>query len=664
MAATDTDMHTADLHMTDIELLLRSLDYDVLFRTDGWVECLVAGNGERWMGRGIDQASALRDVERQMFPSHAARAARLGSGTFLSGVSAPVLVAEGSPEPPPPDMPEETSDEAAPVEMAPVEMASPTETSPPEVVMETLPPEVVTAKLIDPDPAWSGTYVSPDGQPAQADEGAEPDMTKEEALEIVAGISDEITDGLDDVAVMTTLHQRLHIAAWIFRGRTVQENFSRDAQVEEAVHRIAVRLTGICKLYWPGSVRALQVHTTPTQALQGLVRTPETPRKWAEAAEIMETHIDEVESAKDHDEFGWRDRRQCIPEAPDPEAVLADAVSKIEAVMGSLDEPLDDKRTKVTGDHVISELETLVMAAHLLRWVRRSCSERHLWGTAIGALRWVSRQPRNAKDVEALRDLLLDTHCPTRPWAELLGRDPKINEKNRLRKQVMASPPRPDWLEEDLMAWLHKAFQAFTNPQIAKLTGDVHDQIMEFTTADFADADRNTRSRLRKLQVILGAQQDVTSVELPDVSEVEDVPEEPAARKGIDPAKVLLAKVQEITKGKRVLFVTNRDDERLRQDLERDLQCDVTLKDGGNPRTMQSVIRSVDRNKYDFVLMATGFNNHNADVSLCRAAKSEGIPYVRVQKGRLASTIRALGRAFNVSKERKAADETAIAHGG
>ena len=180
--------------MTDIELLLRSLDYDVLFRTDGWVECLVAGNGERWMGRGIDQASALRDVERQMFPSHAARAARLGSGTFLSGVSAPVLVAEGSPEPPPPDMPEETSDEAAPVEMAPVEMASPTETSPPEVVMETLPPEVVTAKLIDPDPAWSGTYVSPDGQPAQADEGAEPDMTKEEALEIVAGISDEITE--------------------------------------------------------------------------------------------------------------------------------------------------------------------------------------------------------------------------------------------------------------------------------------------------------------------------------------------------------------------------------------------------------------------------------------------------------------------------------------
>ena len=90
----------------------------------------------------------------------------------------------------------------------------------------------------------------------------------------------------------------------------------------------------------------------------------------------------------------------------------------------------------------------------------------------------------------------------------------------------------------------------------------------------------------------------------------------------------------------------------------------MTLKDGGKPSTMRAAIKSVDGDRYDFVLMATGFNNHSADAALCRATKAQGIPYVRVQKGRPAATIRALGRAFNLTAQGNGADEANVAHVG
>ena len=645
------ELNTGIMDTADIEQFLRSLGYEILFRADGWTECLVVGHGERWLGRGTDNMSAIQDIERQMFPSFAASAARTRVTITLPSFSCDPVSEANTESVVMKEPPEEVGDPETQIETpAPEEM---------ETGERVSTEETVSTEEGPPAAQMSDTYVSP-----QPDEPDVPDLTKDEALEIVTALDDEITDGIDDMAVMTTMHQRLHIAAWIFRGRAVQEKFPRDSQIEEAVHQIAVRLTGICKVYWPGSVRALQVYTTPTQALEGLVRTSKTPLKWAESAEILEVYLEDLEGRSNRDDFGWRDGAQCRPDAPDPDAVLSEAVHKITLVVGAIGEPLDDKQRKIPGDHVLSELETLVMAAHLLRWVRRSCSDHQLWGKAMGALRWASRQPRDRGSMRALQDVLSDDYLPANSWAELLGRDSRVNEKNRLRKQVMGTLPRPGGLEEDLMAWLHKAFQAFTNPQIAKMANDVREEIMELTNTDFADADRNTRSRLRKLQAILRAQQDVTSVKLPDVSEIEDAPVESKTSQRPDPAQELLACVQEITAGKRVLFVTNRDDERLRQDLERELKCEVTLKDGGNPRTMGSAIKSVDRDKYDFVLMATGFNNHSADASLCRAAKMEGIPYVRVQKGRLAATVRALGRAFNVSPERKATDENSVAHAG
>lgn len=53
---------------------LSDLHYHVAFRTDGWVDCLVLRDAERWVGRGLTEAEALDDALSQMFGSAASRA--------------------------------------------------------------------------------------------------------------------------------------------------------------------------------------------------------------------------------------------------------------------------------------------------------------------------------------------------------------------------------------------------------------------------------------------------------------------------------------------------------------------------------------------------------------------------------------------------------------
>lgn len=676
-------MNTAHLRQ-----LLEKSGYTLAFKEDDWIKCLVSGHNEQWLGKGFDENGALQDVARQMFPSRISLdLLDVALVSFAEPAVEPAVPTEPyvpalagnenvPPEPTPEPEPEKLVVEESP---APVTVDPTPEPEPEPEPVAAIPPEPVrvnpspiAAPMLPPASppvpqtyAGTKTYVDP----AIEAEAEEEKISREEGLEIVEGISDELTDNVEDVAMMTTHNQKLQICDWIFRARTIQEQFPTDHQVEEAVHRIAVRLTALCKTFWPGSVRALQVYTIPSQAIEGIVRTSKTPLKWVEAAEIIAEHMEATEARRNYDEFGWCDTALLNPEPPNPYAILQEAVKKIEGVLGELGGPLDDKRRGVPGEKVLAEMEELVMAAHLLRWIRRAVSDKMTWGYAMGALRWASRQPRHG--AQALREIINDDYRPSKNWAEMLGRDPEINRKNRLRKQVMKAMPETEWLEEDLMSWLHNAFQVFTNPQIAKLAGAVHSEILEFTNADFADTDRHTRSRLRKLQGILrNKTEDLSRVNLPsedELAETDDGAEEevdPKSSKNIDPTLLILAEVQKLTEGKHILFVTNRDDVRLQQDLERELKCKVTLKDGGRPSTMRAVIKSVDGDRYDFVLMATGFNNHSADAALCRATKAQGLPYVRVQKGRLAATIRALGRAFNVTAQGNGADEANVAHVG
>src|SRR4051812_3977999 len=56
-----------------LRALLLEAGYGVLVRADGWWECFVHRGTERWIGRGLTEDDALRDVVDKLLPSHLGR---------------------------------------------------------------------------------------------------------------------------------------------------------------------------------------------------------------------------------------------------------------------------------------------------------------------------------------------------------------------------------------------------------------------------------------------------------------------------------------------------------------------------------------------------------------------------------------------------------------
>lgn len=666
-----------DMNKHDTEQILGQLGYAVIYRHNGWAECLVHGNNESWSGQGATEEDALANAIYKMFPSEGSFVAL--EHLHAAPLPAPELPAATDDVPQVGASAEEGSAEVAPVSptvgapapVVEVQEAALLEEEPavPEETIEKAAEVVVVEEPVPPPPpapaVVSSTWVhpptteSPPVAPEPKEEVAK--LTQDEALEIVREISEEIDDEFDEFARMSTLYQRLHAAEWIFRARAVEEQFINNELVVEAVHQIARKLTGFCKVFWPGSVRGLQAYMSPAQSLDGLVKTRETVLKWEDAGKAVGAYLEELVDSPSRDIYGWGDFNQCRPEAPDPDAVLEEAVAKIEGVMGFFEEEPDRKKGICTKETISENIEELILAAHLLRWVRRDTTRSERWGRAIGLLRWASREGR--EEARPLRNVLADDHRPSMTWAAMLGRDPELKLKARLQREVMNQVPGPDTLEEDLMEWLVKAFTVLTNPQIAKVAAGVRDMILGFESEDFADADRNARSRLRKLQSLIRKGMDTSRVELPDAVEDEEGSPEEAPRpqkKSVDPAALLLKSVQKYTNGKRVLFVGNREDSKLQTELEKALGCKVTMKNCNTTRE-KAIVDGVTAHRFDLVLVATSFVGHGVSNGVARKAKAEGLPCVRVSKGRTAATVRALARAFNLSEHRKEADEAPVA---
>lgn len=671
--------------------ILQGLGYEVTFRSDTWIDCLATGHQEAWVGSGRNERAACDDLLRKMFPSRAAAALledTVGQpeqpstlvGPFenvalaLEVLGAPIAQeppaeledpalerAEGGLDTDIPTSTEATSDldaeteavKKAPAEAGPLgrpELVPPVETqAEPSAVVE---PVVEDIEDI-----------------VELNEAAEASIAVEDALEILEHLAKEIDAEMDTLGRMAPSRLRLHVASWIFQARAVQEQFRRGSAgnraIEDAVHRVALQLAHMCKIFWPGSVMALNLQCTPALALQGFFRVKHEPASWAEASAVLSAHIDEVEGRSFRDDEGWADRAALQPDAPKAGAVVAEAIALIEHVTGPLNMLPSERKEHTNVPGMLADLEDLVLAAHLLRWTRRSCPDGTQWGRAMGVLRWCARECRGqARDLE---EVLSEDYAPTRGWAEMLGRDPEVNRRKKIQREVLEGLPAPDCLEEDLLGWLRKAFTVFNNPQIAKMAFAVRGEILSLSKADFADADRSTRSRLHRLQGILRSlhSEQHVKVDLPSIEDLKaDPDEEDQEGNAADPAEVLLARVREFTQGKRILFVTNRDDTRLRDELARDLACQVILKNGGTRRMIQPIVDTVTSTRYDIVCMATGFNNHSSDAMLCRKAKTEGVPYVRVQKGRRLATIRALDRAFNLFAEGKPGDTLTSARVG
>lgn len=678
---------------TQLQQVLEHLGYEVTFRTNIWTECLATGHEESWTGAGRDRDAASRDLVNRMFPSHGSEALlektleevdepRLPIHALddmvrgLQALRAPVPVpapAQDETSTVPEDSPEKSQDPPESPLLSTVVEPGPA----PDIESEPEPEKVKADPALiryEPDPRFTKRKATeaenvPETPPeTPVEEELSPQMSVEEGLEILHDLVEQIEDEGASLGTMAPTYMRMQVSDWIFQARAVQEQFREPRapgwrEIEDVVRGVARSLTHLCKIYWPGNVHALNVFSTPTQGIEGLVPAGAGVGSWADAQEALSAHMEEVERDTSRDDQGWSDLLKLRPSPTDPGIVVAEARQMVEAVMGPLDGHLDEKRGAVRGDDVVGAMEDLILAAHLLRWTRRCCPDEEEWGRVMGGLRWCAREARgHAKPLETVLD---ETHVPSKSWAELLGRDPEVNRRKRMQREVLDEAPDSTWEEEDLLAWLRKAFVAFNNPQIAKLAEKAKGEILALSKGDFADADRSTRSRLNRLQKYLRAGSSA-KVELPSPDELqvpEDDEETPKPER-VDPAARLLEQVRTVTENKRILFVTNRDDVRLRDELEHDLGADVVLKNGGNARQMKSIIDAVDSAKYDIVCMATGFNNHSADRALCRKTKTEGIPYVRVQKGRRAATVRALGRAFNVSARRKPENETQASRTG
>lgn len=618
---------------------LKELGYSVTFRHNAWRECLVSGSEDVWTGQGLDNDAALEDALRTMLPSRAARRA------FDEYSKALYLVRHPEPQvkTPTPEPAKPKKDNLVVYDRTNLRVTEP-------------PPAPAPKPQVQPE---TGTYVDP----SLADEKEEPDilLTEEEARTRLREIAQEIVDDRGELAVMASHFQKLNVASWIFQARSIEEQFPKHKAIAEDVHQIALMLTVFCKEFWPGSVQALQVYTAPRNSLEGLVKTKTRPETWAEAAAILEEAVDEMGNATGQDAYGWHDSHLTNPPPPSPSKVLAEAVELIERVVGPVDEVPDKKSIKNVKMLASSYAKELLHAARLLRWSRTTCKSPILWGMAYGKLRWLSRFRISGTD--KLSPLLDPRNCPPKKWSEVLGRDPAVIRQNRLRAKVMADLPDASWGLEKVMEWLTDAFPVFTNPQLAKMTDAVHDSILELEVQDFADADRSVRSRFKKLQAMIQAQEDLSEVDLPEVSSVE-AEEEDDEEDQEDPISALLENVRKITEGKRMLFVSNRNDKTLQKKLEEDLACDVVLKDGGSSSKMRSVLDSVSKGSYDLILMATGFNNHSADAILCRTAKQLDVPYVRVNKGRPLATARAIARAFNLQVDGNNQANASAAHVG
>ena len=63
-----------ELHSLKVlEAVLSAAGYHFAVRTDGWTECLVQRQGERWIGGGHTESEAFEDALEKMFPSRLAR---------------------------------------------------------------------------------------------------------------------------------------------------------------------------------------------------------------------------------------------------------------------------------------------------------------------------------------------------------------------------------------------------------------------------------------------------------------------------------------------------------------------------------------------------------------------------------------------------------------
>jgi len=629
-------------NLPDTLAWLGSLGYTVAFRCDGWTEALAWCPGERWLGRGGTDAEALEDVLGQMLPSRAARTARVARE--------PVSVAAAT------DRAHELV-ETGPVVALEIVTATLDEPSADGDVHATPPAEPrsesdayelaeESATPGEPEPASPGpeppetTAGATTAEPAEPVEPPRPTyLCEAEAVEALEPLLDRIHAEHIELGLVVPDRQRLVILEWICHARAIEEGSGGERAVVEQVAGIARDLTSLCKLYWPGSVTALQLHTSPHRAAASLPEfRPTAPRMtWndvAEAAERQLSRLVEADAAQGRDEYGWSDVGALKPRPLDPETELGTLRAWVEKLTGTI----DAQPSKATAASVRSmrpqETARIVEWAKALRWLRGAVVDFQTWGRIAGRLRWLAAELRD--DGAPIARQLDPAYRPATTWAASLGRDPVAQKRKRERQALYARLGGVGAADaEALTVWLRDALTVLDAETICRAVAPLKELVLSLDPATSSD-NRGARNRLRKVQAQLaGASPDDGGATDPAQTEepIDDTDEDEAAT-AVDPTAILFSAVRPHTEGRRVVFISNRNDPELEGMLTDTFGFAAIDWCEGTPRRVQAAEERIGQGAYDFVLAATGFQSHSVDGVLYVACKRADVPYVRVNKGR------------------------------
>lgn len=686
-----------------LRTLLTEAGYTVRDHTNAWHECLAYRGPERWVGRGMSEDDALQDVFSQLLPSHFARVLldlHLTSGATAGGeppsssregltinLEEPAARAldhgaeSGAPLVPPheelPVAAEPAQNDGAPQPAEPAAQEPPAAAQEPQMGAEALPalspkaspqaeqaaPEAAPARPVEVAPVAEPTPVAqlqiPRPPPPEPEKSLRQRST--EALENVDKLLNGIEDRLPVLARQCADRQRLHMLVWICRARAIEESLPGVREVEHSVARVARRLTEIGKMFWPGSVRALQLSARPADVRREMhANWASEPSNWIEATSLAERLLAEhmtksVDLGLDED--GWADTAARTPKPTEPDAMFEEVDAELKTFLVPPGEVPNGRLGELTG----AELEALVNAARRLRWVRGYVKNHLDWGIAMGRLR--RALPGLGDRAARVRDVVDNRLKPSQSWAKQLGQtdaEAPESEVTESPTKLLADLPAAAESKDATMAWLIRAFDVLNTPVLVDNIGPLREQIGAFSEDDLNHPDRRVRRRLRDL-VKKMAEAPVTQAPPSPVKIVEPEPEESGTDEtvGSRVLDALSARVRAQTEGRRALFVSNREDPELGARLSELLGITIAWCDG-SLRRVQAQCERIARGSYDLILSATGFQVHGVDSALARAASAAGVPYVRVNRGRPVACVQAIAREFGLTS----ADQPNVASGG
>ncbi len=538
-----------------------------------------------------------------------------------------------------------------------------------------------------------------------------PHLNLHDALDRLNMLADRIEAEQYELGLAAPDRIRLMLLSWISASRLVEES-NDDDRVLERIKEIVHKLRLLSKMWWPGSIPALQYLRTPRDAMEdlGIKPGPDDPApNWDTVLRAAAKQLEQLEQKGEQDgldEYGWADADATSPPPSDPDHLLHQIATRLEKATGV---PLNGSQppTSTRFTNPTKDLLTLLdQTARQARWIRGSMVNFELWAKVMGRLRWAAAFIKFGNN--SLDKLLHPEFRPTGKWAKILGVDTDKSATKRRKKELLQNPPRPrlsvplkealkgnenvngmvagTWNGngepvgdlEDCLDWIIAAFQCRLDVgKIALLLQPFSLSIIHTDPTTIQALGRNERKRFRQLQGLLlqdelsqvakeamessgdGQKTKLDFIDMarsgkpatahPSDNDSDSEDEEDSTQIAKKDHLAEIEKaVREYTEGQRAIFISNRTDPELEKSIKETFRFAELEWFENNPRKIDAAVAKIEQQKYSMVLSATGWHSHSADWSLSGACKKAKVHYVRVITGRRQTSLLAAARSFGI----------------